>query len=231
MSIKCFSYKDNVSVELLLDTLRSDGIVVVTDYFSEETINLLDHEVIRLLNEQKDKVEILDKEGVSKDKRLFHAEKYSILLNQVFANNQFFHTISQAYSGRLSNNKKTLINLLEYDKKELRNSGAGWHRDNHDCQFKAIMYLTDVDTSNGNFQWITNSSKRHIGKPEPRTKGYDTRFFDSTIEKIIKENENCKLINVTGKKGTIIFADTTYIHRGNIIRSGARRAITQYFFR
>ena len=35
---------------------------------------------------------------------------------------------------------------------EIRNSGAGWHRDNHECQFKTIMYLTDVNDKNGCFQ-------------------------------------------------------------------------------
>ena len=96
--------------------------------------------------------------------------------------------------------------------KVVKNSGAGWHRDNHDCQFKAILYLTDVDCNNGNFQWITNSSKKHIGFPKPRTESYDTRFDDEVIDELL-ENDACKLVNIVGPKGTLILADTTYIHR------------------
>ena len=91
------------------------------------------------------------------------------------------------------------------------------------------MYLTDVSIDNGNFQWLTNSSKHHIGYPTPRTNDYNTRFDDLIINDLVN-NRGCKIENITGKRGTIIFADTTYIHRGNIIYNGERKAITQYFF-
>jgi hypothetical protein len=92
------------------------------------------------------------------------------------------------------------------------------------------MYLTDVNENNGNFQFITNSSKKYIGYPKPRTQNYNTRFADETINDLLNNNESLKLHNIIGKKGTIVLVDTTYIHRGNIIREGLRKAITQYFF-
>ncbi len=225
--IKC---NQGLKMEDILSPLKHDGIVVLEDYFTEEGIRTLNKEFEKVFAEQPDKIEILDKEDVSKDKRIFHAERYSKIFHDLIYDNKLFLSVCHHYTGRLINNRKTLINLLEFSPTEERNSGAGWHRDNHDCQFKTIIYLTDVDEEEGNFQWITNSDKKVIGFPEPRTQSYNTRFHDKTIKKVLKENQGCKMINITGSAGTIIFANTTYIHRGNIIKKGFRRAITQYFF-
>ena len=92
------------------------------------------------------------------------------------------------------------------------------------------MYLSDVTNENGNFQFLTNSNTKKIGFPKPRTSNYNTRFHDETIDSLIKNNENIVLYDIIGKQGTIVLVDTTYIHRGNIIKSGYRKAMTQYFF-
>ena len=122
------------------------------------------------------------------------------------------------------------MNKLVYEDGIIKNSGAGWHRDNHPCQFKALMYLSNVTNKNGNFQFLTCSNTKQIGHPKPRSPSYNTRFSDETIELLIKNNTNIKLHDIVGNKGTIVLVDTTYIHRGNIIKSGERKAITQYFF-
>jgi hypothetical protein len=132
--------------------------------------------------------------------------------------------------GKKSFNKKTLINKLVYEDGKIKNSGAGWHRDNHDCQFKSIMYLSDVSNKHGNFQFISNSTKKHIGMPPPRTQNYNTRFHDATVDDLLKKHTDCKLYDIIGKKGTVVLVDTTNIHRGNIIQEGERYAITQYYF-
>ena len=214
----------------VLKILKEDGICLLQDYYNKEEIEKFNNEFDNCFEKRKKEISILDKEGCSKDKRIFHAEKYSKYILNNFSNDKNFDTIARNYTRR-GFNKKTLVNMLDYTEGQVKNSGAGWHRDNHHCQFKTIMYLTDVTEKNGNFQWITNSSIRRIGKPKPRTKDYDTRFHDQIIENIINDSQNdCELVNIVGKKGTIIIADTTYIHRGNIIQEGKRRAITQYYF-
>ena len=223
--------KDNENIlEKILINLKQDGICILTDYFNYESIVKFNDEFDNIFINQKKKIEILAKEKCSNDERIFHAEKYSNYIRDNFANNNLFNSLFEKYHKGIKATKKTLINKLLYEEKKIKNSGAGWHRDNHHCQFKVIMYLTDVSEKNGNFQWLTNSSAKHIGKPKPRTKNYDTRFEDKIIEDLIKNNDKCNLINIIGKKGTIIIADTTYIHRGNIIQEGERKAITQYFY-
>ena len=78
--------------------------------------------------------------------------------------------------------------------------------------------------------FLTNSNTTKIGFPKPRNPNYNTRFHDETIDILIKNNSNINLHDIVGKKGTIILVDTTYIHRGNIIKNGERNAMTQYFF-
>ena len=193
-TIETVNAEDNSSVEYLLNILKTDGIFILENYYSKEKIDVLNKEFDKVFKDNKDAVDILDKEGCSKDQRIFWSNQYSQPISDIFAN-----------------------------------SGAGWHRDNHHCQFKTMLYLSDVTKDNGNFQWITNSSRRHIGYPKPRTESYNTRYHEEVVEEILK-HPLCKLIDITGKPGTIICADTTYVHRGNIIKSGSRRAMTQYYF-
>lgn len=216
------------TAEIIKPLIKEHGICILKNYYSDEEIDELIDECNRLFAQQKDKIEILDKEDCSNDERIFHAQKYSSLIRDKFANEPLFDNIAISYNPNL--NKKTLINRLTHEEGTVKNSGAGWHRDNHHCQFKSIMYLSDVTERNGNFQWITNSSQRFVGLPTPRTQGYNTRFHDHVVQEIIANNPNCNIINIIGKKGTIVLADTTYIHRGRIIEEGERLAITQYYF-
>ena len=214
--------------EVLLLFLKKFGVITITNFFNDDIIEQLKNEVLRVFIDKKEKIKILNKEGCSNDERIFHIENESQFIQKIFSNNILFNEIASDYTKRRFN-KKTLANKLVYEKGKIKNSGAGWHRDNHDMQFKCLIYLTDVTEKNGNFQFITNSSKKHIGYPPPRTPNYNTRFTDPTIEELLKKNTNCNLKNIEGKKGKIIIADTTYIHRGNIIQEGTRIALTEYF--
>jgi len=233
------SLKDNIlplfdcknikpTIKILNLFLKEYGICILINYFNEKEIFKFNTEFDNIFIQHKDDIQILDKEECSNDERIFYAEKYSNYIKKNFSNNNLFTNCAKLYRQNL--NKKTLINKLTYEKDKIKNSGAGWHRDNHECQFKAIMYLTDVSEDNGNFQFLTNSNKKCIGYPKPRTKNYNTRFTDKTVEELLKNNNKIQLCNIIGKAGTIILVNTTYIQRGNIIKKGIRKALTQYFF-
>jgi len=217
-----------ITKENIMNSLVRNGIVILEDYYTNEEVSKMEEEFNSVFEKHGDVVDILDKEDCSKDERIFHAEKFSPYLKQRISDDKLFETIVTEYTKVNRRNKKVLLNKVEYKEGEVRNSGAGWHRDNHDCQFKVIVYLSDVNERNGNFQFLTNSSKHHIGYPTPRTTSYNTRFSDEVVEGLIKDN--VELINIVGKKGTVLLANTIYIHRGNIIQEGDRKAITQYYF-
>ena len=217
------------TMNLVIYFLKKYGICILQNWYNDMELSQINGEFERVMRERKGNIQILDTEGCSNDERIFYVERYSNIIRDIFSNNKYFEDIARSYNSNL--NKKTLINRLQYEAGRIKNSGAGWHRDNHTCQFKTIMYLTDVGIQNGNFQFLTNSSYRHIGKPQPRTVSYDTRFSDDVIDGILKSDKNTvNKVDILGKAGTIILADTTYIHRGNIIQRGIRKAITQYYF-
>lgn len=210
--------------------MKFEGFSIVDGLYTNEQLDTMENEFHRLFDEHKDLIEILDKEGCSNDERIFNAQKHSPVLKSLITDNSLLNNHVKSYTGRDPTTDKLLINRLVYEEGKVKNSGAGWHRGNHMCQFKTLVYLSDVSEKTGNFQFMTKSSTKHIGYPTPRTPSYNTRFEDKTVYDITKNNQGCQIINMCGKRGTVILVDTTYIHRGNIIKEGKRFAATQYYF-
>uniref|UniRef100_A0A6C0KIX7 Uncharacterized protein n=1 Tax=viral metagenome TaxID=1070528 RepID=A0A6C0KIX7_9ZZZZ len=223
---KYFSLKSNI----LLLFLKEYGICILENYYDEEILNNLIIEYHKIFENYKDKIQFCNgDDGEEGEPRIFNVEKYSEFIKNNFSNNTLFNNIVLDYTKQKLYNKKTLINKLIYKDSKQSNSGGGWHRDAHNMQFKTIMYLSDVTSKNGNFQFITNSSQKHIGNPTPRNENYNTRYHNDTINKLLETNKNCNKYDIIGKKGTIIIVDTTYIHRGKNIEEGERFAMTEYY--
>lgn len=104
-------------------------------------------------------------------------------------------------------------------------SGGGWHRDDPvRSQLKFILYLNDVDQSNGPFKYVTGSH------------GFCSKVFTSLAKlKIVSRFEGVSSLRTKtyiGKAGTLIIADTSGIHRGALLELGTeRKAITSYSYR
>jgi len=116
-----------------------------------------------------------------------------------------------------------------YNKENIISSGGGWHRDNHHCQFKTLVYISDVGLENGNFQFIVNSTIKDVGIPSHWSYN-DTSYADETIDDLLKNKNDCELYDIVGEAGTVVFFDATNIHRGKVIEKGSRTALTQYYF-
>ncbi len=95
----------------------------------------------------------------------------------------------------------------------LPHHSQNWHRtpqEKYSCSI--YIYLNDVDYESGPFEYITQSTLNkkwaNIAPQKATNGGYVTA---EQIENTIPE----KYINtITGKAGTVIFADTTGLHRG-----------------
>ena len=53
----------------------------------------------------------------------------------------------------------TLAGKTSFTKVNNFGSGGGWHRDSINPSFKSMLYLTDVNTGDGNLQIIQESNK------------------------------------------------------------------------
>jgi len=221
--------KYNIDFTLIKDLLKKFGIIVFKKYYSEIELKNLKNEINKFdyeLNNSKTNLV----ENCSGDLRLFHVEKKSKILKNLVSDNILFNNIAALYKEKKYFNKKLLLNNVVFDANNNTSSGGGWHRDNHHCQFKTLVYMSDVGLKNGNFQFIVNSTQKHIGIP-PHWSYNNTRYSNDTINKLLKDgNNNCKLYDIIGEAGTVVFFDATNIHRGKVIEEGSRNALTQYYF-
>ena len=85
-------------------------------------------------------------------------------------------------------------------------SGSGWHRDSLGFQFKAMVYLNDVDESTGPFEYYTSSHRKLY-----KLKNYFNniadgfkdivRYKDSKVSELLKKKS---LVTFCAPAGTLI---------------------------
>jgi hypothetical protein len=102
-----------------------------------------------------------------------------------------------------------------------------WHRDPEDKRMcKVFIYLTDVDESAGPFIYVLGS--QYGGKwrrISPQKPPLGAHVFEEEVGSI---PEKC-IMPATGKAGTVIFCDTTGIHRGGYATAKERIMFTGAF--
>lgn len=96
-----------------------------------------------------------------------------------------------------------------------------WHRDPDDQQLvKVFLYLNDVDENAGPFYYLKYSQRggkwRHLFPQHPPR---GNAKINSDIDSFIPKED---VIQCTGKTGTIIFCDTSGLHKGGYASSGKR---------
>lgn len=209
-----------------LDKLRQTGIHIIEDFWEQETCAEARAEVDRLIEEYPDALHSVAKA----DFRIYGAENVSALIKQ-FATDDVLQEISSSYNCTPTRTAFTLaakMPAMEGNK----GSGEGWHRDAFLRQFKAILYLTDVELENGPFQFIKRSHQKGQVLQDiwAADLGYNQyRIKEEQIERLLKADE-ARLETFTAKAGTLILVDTSSIHRGMPIKAGTRYALTNYFF-
>jgi len=140
-----------------------------------------------------------------------------------FLKDEFIQEVAREYSKCYVANR-VVGGIVHCSPDQEIDSGGGWHVDSKiDAQFKSFMYLTDVGTDNGPFIFIRKS--KSLAEDLPMYS--NNRISQKTIDEIFDPND---IIEITGKAGTCILADSTYVHRGKQIQSGSRYTYTTYFY-
>lgn len=210
----------------ILDSLNKVGICVIEDYFpSDWCDNAVSHMEDALVT-YKDKVQSQATEGTSGDFRVFKMENQYDTAKE-FADDKFLLDVGTEYFGYPIVSHFVLGGKVQHNPNQTTNSGGGWHRDNRGKQIKTIVYLTDVSEESGPFSFLPLSNQFDLQTRDGIGKA--TRYDDSIVDEFCKEN-NIEPFKVIGKKGTIIFVDTSFIHRGLNIQSGSRYTYTNYYF-
>jgi len=208
--------------------IRDKGFIVLEDYYTPEKCDSVISDIDNLLVKYNDRIV---SDNLSADKRLFGAERHSELINGFFSD-PFLNQIRDCYYKTTKFYGCTLGARIDAVKGNL-GSGGGWHRDAvYGTQLKAILYLTDVNETNGPFQYLIASHNKS-SKLEAIKKcgiGFNQNRLDQAIiDKLVNENAY-ELVTFTAKKGTLLIVDTTGIHRGKPITEDCRYALTNYWY-
>jgi len=208
----------------LKETIKNDGFLVFNHFFDAEVCK----NIIKEINQFKENNEnLIWKDGNNCEFRIFGAEKIDKKVMNFFSNEKLIDIGSECL-GRKISNLMTMANMIKGEKNNL-GSGSGWHRDDINFQFKAIMYLSDVTDENGPFQLIKNSNKFfNIIEDSKKLKldMLNTRIDDKSISLL----DQSRVETITGKAGTLILVDTSLIHRGKPLVNGYRYALTNYYY-
>jgi hypothetical protein len=208
--------------------LRRDGYHVIPNYYSAEFCAELRAEIDRIIAEQPDIVQLDDRKS---DFRVHGSERASTAIRKFYAD-AFCREIGEAYFGAPLTGLGTLAGRLRAISGNL-GSGQGWHRDSLYFQYKALIYLTDVQPDNGPFQLIHGSHRlRNVVVDTIRGRLIDEprdRLQAAQVKRIIA-NDPGRLRTFTGGCGTLILFDSSTIHTGSPIQSGTRYALTNYYY-
>lgn len=209
----------------IVDQLKDKGYYVIENYYTPEKCSVLCSEIDKLVTHE----ENLKIEGG--DFRQYGADRLSLPINE-FNKDTFFNNIGNEFHQNKSTPYFTLAARIQYVPGTL-GSGGGWHRDTYrPHQYKAMVYLTDVDETNGPFQYIEGTHKSASlfkGILKVGQKSTSHRLGEEEVAKFLKMKEN-KLITFTAKQGTVILFNSFAIHRGKPLTGGERYALTNYYF-
>jgi len=209
--------------------LERDGCAVMENFISKDTCVDLIERAKQVIKENKNSVRLESNGsdtriyGVNKIEDAYELKSETEILD-IWAK-KFYKTERLKYFQMLGH--------ISYKEGNL-GSGSGWHRDSpFSHQFKFILYLNDVDESNGPFQYMLGTHRedeiyRYTKLLKADLSKY--RFSENDVESILMKMPDVRMANVTGKAGTLLIADVKGLHRGKPLERGERWATTRYYF-
>ena len=206
-----------------LSEVRRVGYCVVPGFMSPENCRLAIAEIERLFAKYPGYVQR------KSDLRMFGVESASPLL-RAFAEDPRLLAIAAHMLREPAVNAFTLGSRIDYTAGN-KGSGEGWHRDSFVVQFKSLLYLSDVALENGPLQLIADSEKLPRLAADivgARLGLAQQRVPDEHAQRLTAAHPE-RLRTFTAPAGTLLFVNTSAIHRGRPIESGSRYALTNYF--
>lgn len=223
----------------ILHSLDSNGIAItsVSELFGDTSqFEELDSEVSRILTSRKDEID--DLRSMANDettigKKTFNLEilgsEVTFDANTIFARlalNNSLLNIADGYFRMTT--KLRYYNVWQ----TFASDGAAresqlWHFDREDrFILKVFLYLSDVDDGAGPFTYAPGTHKKgrcRSIEPAHFVAGGVRRTTDEQMRAVFPKDE---WIKGTGKKGTLIFADTRGFHKGGESRTKDRLMYT-----
>jgi len=125
--------------------------------------------------------------------------------------------------------------ISDPNSKRNREFSQRWHRDpNTRSVLKIFTYFSDVEKENGPFEFIQSTHNKNKLSPidgPKSSKLFGGSFYpgQEVISNYLNNNAE-KVRSFTGKKGSVIIADTSGLHRGGFAKKGYRIMSTFTFY-
>lgn len=102
-----------------------------------------------------------------------------------------------------------------------------FHVDSFTKEFKAFLYLDDVDESNGPFTYVRGSHRAHSVRIRKQLFGNredaPTTFFEADVASWMDRE-----VKILGEAGTLVLADVRGLHRGSPQHGRSRSVLVNY---
>lgn len=224
----------NETENYFLNKLKLDGIVIIENYISEEKID----NIYKLIS---DRVQILDCANIDNyESKIFPGnnfldyeeikENFSNLslsnLQKIvpeFNDNIFQDTMLKIianYLGYLPQfDKPNFIRSFPPKNKLILKESSNWHKDSAlDSKYlQVFIYLENIKLENGPFTYMKKSHQQTFQSYRPLY-GYEENNYRSdgrvNNDQLFSHFHKDDQIFCTGKKGTLVIADTTGFHKG-----------------
>lgn len=218
---------DSGDVRTWVRSVRNYGVCVVPNFYDSSTCASLIDEINNLADQYPAAINNMSNNS---DRRIFGAESASDQIRRFAEEPRLLNAARSVLAGDAAN-AFTLAGAITYRAGNL-GSGEGWHRDSFFNQFKAIVYLTDVNKENGPFEYIMSSHHLRQKFSDHRKYGVPlrtARIGDSAMRGLITAAPERYRV-FTAPAGTLLLVDPTGIHRGMPLKSGTRFALTNYYY-
>jgi hypothetical protein len=161
-------------------------------------------------------------EGV---RRLYHVDKEIPELKE-FRHDPFVMKVVEAYYGFPMHS-----GVLVFQHNTKSNANTRYHHvDVYSKEFKAFLYLDDVDHGNGPFTYLRGTHKSHYRRIRRQVlwngDGSPTSFFEDDLGPLLQRE-----VEITGPAGTLILADVRGFHRGSPQIDRSRSVLVNYMYR
>jgi hypothetical protein len=220
----------NADQQRLLSDVRRDGIAVMEGYWPRERALAMRDTLERYLeaNESTDYdggayLRVWDGRAYDTGvRRIYHVDKLETELKEPRFD-PFVLDIATAYYGTRFHSGAL---VFQHNLQSNANTRT-YHVDAFTKEFKAFIYLDDVDEGNGPFAYVKGTHKSHGRRLRKQIKGNeesaDTTFYPEDLGPLLNDE-----VNITGPAGTMILADVRGFHRGTPQVDRSRSVLVNY---
>jgi ectoine hydroxylase-related dioxygenase (phytanoyl-CoA dioxygenase family) len=211
-----------------LEKLRRDGFVVVENFWDRDRALALRDRLESELAEGSDRdydggayLRFWDNRAHDQGvRRLYHVDKLAPELKE-FRHDPFIFRVIEAYYGMPFYSG---MMMFQHNTQTNENTRT-FHVDGFDKEFKAFLYLDDVDEGNGPFAYVPGTHKKWLSRLKKLTFGNKNEALTTYFEHEVDTKAERLVL---GKAGTLILSDVRGIHRGTPQSDRSRSVLVNY---